>query len=119
MQQQQEEINVAPDHYNAIEAYLARSALQLNIMGSLEDTPSAYSLPPNKSLHIGYKIFSSLTIILIFHYKLIVIHVKLHLEHLNVFAEFNIRRFASVYVGVSDSNHCAINFVAKLPSEIA
>nr|QOJ53909.1 AMAMOUS-like protein AGL11-2 [Tagetes erecta] len=43
----------ADDGYHAIEAYLARSALQLNLMGPLEDAPTTYnSLSPNKSLHI-------------------------------------------------------------------
>nr|UZC49307.1 AGAMOUS-like protein [Pericallis cruenta] len=50
---QQHAVDAAGQQYNAIEEYLARSALQLNIMGSLEDTPSAYSLPINKSLHLG------------------------------------------------------------------
>ncbi|XP_071703767.1 agamous-like MADS-box protein AGL11 [Rutidosis leptorrhynchoides] len=52
--QQEEAVNMIPDHYNeAIEAYLARSALQLNIMAPVDDAPSAYPLSPNKPLHLG------------------------------------------------------------------
>nr|XP_043639504.1 agamous-like MADS-box protein AGL11 [Erigeron canadensis] len=52
VQQQQQQVD-----YNAIEAYLARSNLHLNIMGPLDqdDAPnSPYPIPPNKSLHLGY-----------------------------------------------------------------
>nr|KAJ0200148.1 hypothetical protein LSAT_V11C600340200 [Lactuca sativa] len=57
---QQHEVDGA-EQYNAIQAYLARNSLQLNIMEPLEDAPSAYPLLPNKSLHIGYVINHLLT----------------------------------------------------------
>ncbi|KAD4385281.1 hypothetical protein E3N88_25449 [Mikania micrantha] len=47
----QNEVDVG---YHAIESYLARSSLQLNIMGPLETTPNPYTLSPNKSLRIWY-----------------------------------------------------------------
>ncbi|KAL4566250.1 hypothetical protein LXL04_030363 [Taraxacum kok-saghyz] len=50
----QHEVGSVGEEYNAIQAYLARNSLQLNIMDPLEEAPSAYSLLPNKSLHIGY-----------------------------------------------------------------
>ncbi|KAI3718606.1 hypothetical protein L6452_19485 [Arctium lappa] len=40
------QLNVNTRHeYNALQAYLARNALQLNIMEPMEDAPSAYSIP--------------------------------------------------------------------------
>ncbi|XP_035846603.1 agamous-like MADS-box protein AGL11 isoform X2 [Helianthus annuus] len=55
---QQHLVDQTNEGYRVIEAYLARSALQLNIGGPLEDTPTPapapapYSPYPNKSLHI-------------------------------------------------------------------
>ncbi|KAM0019288.1 putative transcription factor MADS-MIKC family [Helianthus debilis subsp. tardiflorus] len=53
---QQHLVDQTNEGYRVIEAYLARSALQLNIGGPLEGTPTPapapYSPYPNKSLHI-------------------------------------------------------------------
>ncbi|KAI3758638.1 agamous-like MADS-box protein AGL11 [Cynara cardunculus var. scolymus] len=49
-----QQLNVNTGHeYNALQAYLARNALQLNIMEPMEDAPSAYSIPQKHSLHLG------------------------------------------------------------------
>ncbi|KAJ0747632.1 putative transcription factor, K-box [Helianthus annuus] len=59
---QQHLVDQTNEGYRVIEAYLARSALQLNIGGPLEDTPTPapapapYSPYPNKSLHIWYNL---------------------------------------------------------------
>ncbi|KAJ9567989.1 hypothetical protein OSB04_003955 [Centaurea solstitialis] len=50
-----QQLNVNTGHeYNALQAYLARNALQLNIMEPIEESPSAYSIPQKHSLHLGY-----------------------------------------------------------------
>ncbi|MFS7938800.1 putative transcription factor, K-box [Helianthus anomalus] len=63
---QQHLVDQTNEGYRVIEAYLARSALQLNIGGPLEGTPTpapalappsaSYSPYPNKSLHIWYNL---------------------------------------------------------------
>ncbi|KAI3489914.1 hypothetical protein L1887_45945 [Cichorium endivia] len=49
-----QQLNINTGHeYNALQAYLAGNTLQLSIMEPMEDAPSAYSIPPKHSLHLG------------------------------------------------------------------
>lgn len=49
---QQLNVNTGQE-YNMLQAYLARNALQLNIMEPMEDAPSAYSVPEKPYLQLG------------------------------------------------------------------
>lgn len=50
------ELNMCSGHaYNALEAYLARNSLHLNIMEPMDQDPSAYSIHGKPELHLGYK----------------------------------------------------------------